>query len=560
MRQEAEGHAFQQPGRGQDPPCHGGTDLFRGERGRRHGGQRRHRDRLHVVQPVEAQHLLDQVGLSLQRVTSGGGEGRAVRVEREGLVERRGPGDVVAPGGDGDRYLLPVPPDRLEPEPCQGLDRGVRSDLRPAQRAKPGEPQARLPLPGGLLSGRDDAAGLAAAQLQDKARGGLDGAGQQGGVDAALEALASVRGDLMPPPGQRHAHRVEQRAFQEHPGGRLVAAGRGAAHDPGERLNARRVGDDAILRIGRVVLPVQRPESLARPGTERQRAARELGRVEDMQRPAEVDGEEVRHVHQGVDRPQPDRDQPVGQPFRAGPIAQTPERAAQNPGTGIRHPHIPRDRALERGRDRGRLPRKQRSHPGGGQVARDPAHRQRVAAVRRHRDVDHRVVQAGIGGVGRADRRVLGQLDDAVMVLAEAHFAKAEQHAGALDAADLAHFQGDAGAGDERAGRGEHRLHAGPRVRRPADDRHQPVARIHGAGAQPVRVRVLRRLDHVGDPERGEGGAAVLYALQFQADGGQPVGDGGERRVGVQVRAQPGEGELHQTPSCSMAGASGRLP
>ena len=42
-----------------------------------------------------------------------------------------------------------------------------------------------------------------------------------------------------------------------------------------------------------------------------------------------------------------------------------------------------------------------------------------VGAVRRHRDVDDRVVEPGKAGVGDADRRVIGKLDDPLVIVAE---------------------------------------------------------------------------------------------------------------------------------------------
>ena len=107
----------------------------------------------------------------------------------------------------------------------------------------------------------------------------------------------------------------------------------------------------------------------------------------------------------------------------------------------------------ERRRDLGRLPRLQRADAGGGQVARDAADREAVAAVRRDADIDHRIVEPGPLRVGHADRRILGQIDDAGVVVAEAHLACGQQHAGTAHAADFADLQRDAGARDEAAGR-----------------------------------------------------------------------------------------------------------
>ncbi len=251
-----------------------------------------------------------------------------------------------------------------------------------------------------------------------------------------------------------------------------------------------------------------------------------------MQRAAEVEGEEVGDVDQRVDRAQADRDQPVGEPARARPVAHAADGAPEHPGTGLRHFDRPAARAGERRRrpaaaDQGfSAPRPA--------AARSRATPRTASASPRFgvtRDLDHRIVEPRPCAYALAHRRIGGQFDDAGMVVAEPHFARREQHAGAQHAADLARLQRDAGAGNEAAGRGEHRLHAGARIRRAADDGDElAVARIDRAGAQPVGVRVLHRLDHPRDAERRQRRATVLDALEFKPDARQRVGDFGERR------------------------------
>ena len=81
------------------------------------------------------------------------------------------------------------------------------------------------------------------------------------------------------------------------------------------------------------------------------------------------------------------------------------------------------------------------------------------------------------------------------------------------------------------------------------------------ADAQPVGVRVLHRLDHVGDAERRQRGAAVLHAFQFQADPVSVVGDlGRAASVSRWVFSQERVNFIAHTPSCSIAGASGLKP
>ena len=290
-------------------------------------------------------------------------------------------------------------------------------------------------------------------------------------VDAALEALAGIGAHVVAAAGARDAHGIEQRAFDEALGGVLVAAGVLAADDAAERLGPRGIGDDAVLIRQRIGLAVQREDLLAGARhAHGQRAALHLGDVEDMQRAAEAVGVEVRHIDQRVDRPEPDRHQQVLQPLRARPVLHVAHCAAQHPGAGARIGDLPAQRRGIAGLDLRLGERLEATEAGGGQVARDALHAERVAAVRRDADLDDRVVEPGILHVALAERRVLRQVDDAGVVVAEAHLARREHHRLRRHAADLALLQRDAGAGDEGAGQREHALHAGPRIGRAADD------------------------------------------------------------------------------------------
>ena len=103
-----------------------------------------------------------------------------------------------------------------EAEALQRCHRLIRRNIRPAERGDAREPQRGVALPGRRRAGLGDRARLAAAQFEDHRGGGFDRIRHQRRIDAALEALARVGDDLVPPSGQRDAHRIEQRAFDEH--------------------------------------------------------------------------------------------------------------------------------------------------------------------------------------------------------------------------------------------------------------------------------------------------------------------------------------------------------
>src|SRR6185437_15150385 len=76
------------------------------------------------------------------------------------------------------------------------------------------------------------------------------------------------------------------------------------------------------------------------------------------------------------------------------------------------------------------------AHIGGGEIAGDAVHGGAIGTVRRQVDLDHRIVETGPVRVAGADRRVLGQVDDAFVIVGNLQLELRHQHAAALDAAD----------------------------------------------------------------------------------------------------------------------------
>ena len=381
--------------------------------------------------------------------------------------------------------------------------------------------------------------------MLDHPRRRLDRIRQQRRVDPAFETLARIADDLVPPPGECHRNGLEQRAFQEHARRALVAPRRLATHHAGERLHAIGIRDHAVILRHGVVLAVQGLERLPRARPEHQPPAGHLVGIEHVQRPAEIHGEEIRHVHQRVDRPQPHRHQPLLQPFRARPVLHPANGPAQHPGAGQRHLDRPIHRTRAMALHLGRRERHQRAQPGRRQIPRHATHRKRIAAVRRHGNLDHRIIQPRPLGIGHAHGCGLIQFHDPRMVLAQPHLPVRQQHPGTFHTADLAHLQRDRRARNVAARRREHALHAGARIRRPAHHGDDAVAGVHLARPQPIGIRVLHRFHHMRHHERRQRRPAILHALQLQPDIGQRRGDLIETSLGLQMRLQPGKGELH---------------
>ena len=241
--------------------------------------------------------------------------------------------------------------------------------------------------------------------------------------------------------------------FDQHVSGVLVAAGSLAAHDAGQRFDAVLVRDHADRGIERVGAPIERQQALAFLGAAHGEIAVHLPGVEHMQRPGAVVGHEIGDVDQRVDRPQPDRRQPLLQPLRGGAVldaAHQPQREARTQ-RGVFHRHL--HRAGEFALDRLDAGIDELAHVGGGEVARDAVHAGAVLAVRRQIDFEHGIAEACPFGIALADGCIGRQLHDAVMVLGNLELGRRAQHAAALDAPDGADAERDVLAGNEGAGR-----------------------------------------------------------------------------------------------------------
>ena len=203
--------------------------------------------------------------------------------------------------------------------------------------------------------------------------------------------------------------------------------------------------------------------------------AGDLLRVEDMQRPAAVEGDVVGDVDQRVDGPQPDGDQPLLQPFRRRAVldaAHQPQREAGAELRRVAESSVTFTGHLALAGDRLDGAVLQPAEAGRGEVAGDAVDAGRVRPVRRQIDLDHRIVEMRIGGEAGADRRIVGQVDDAVMLVGQLQLALRAHHAAALDAADLADRQRHVDAGNIGAGRGE----GADQARRAHSARRRPPA------------------------------------------------------------------------------------
>ena len=356
-----------------------------------------------------------------------------------------------------------------------------------------------------------DVRGLTAAEIKDHLGGKVQTGQGEGRVNAAFKTVARVGIDFQRAPGGGNGDRVPIGGFEENLGGVGGAAGRLAAHDPGEGQGGAVVGDQHRPGGDAVGFAVERQQGFAAHGRVDAQRAGDFGGVKDMQRAVQAIGEDVGDIDEGRDRAQADGLEPVLQPSRGGAVLDTADQATgeMRAGFGLQagvDPDV--DFAGKTGGEDGDWQGFQAAQTARGQVAGDAANAKRIGAVRGDFDMDHRVVAAAIVDESRTQRGVCGQLDDAVVIVGQHQLAFGAQHAIRFDAADYTGLQIDAGAGHMGANRRKNADQTGAGVGRAADHLNLDHGGAGTAGvggdtaqAQAVGIGVGCGLDHLGNRE-----------------------------------------------------------
>ena len=518
---EAVGHAFVVT-KGRDRAPRGPlAQLRRRQHGAGHTrGFARHRPADELGQRGNPRHLFDQIGLAqhigapARRGDHVARKGEAERLERRAL---RGLGYLHADEADD--------PHGVQPIGTRGIGhRAIHDHLRR----------------------------LAAAEVEHHLRRQLQPRQGEFRVHAPLEPIARIRVDLERAARRGNRHRVPIGAFKEHIDSLISAARQLAAHDPGKALGALVIHDHHLTGRQRIGLAVQRQQLLAALRGHDPQLARDLGRVEDMQRAVQVIGEEVGDIDQRRNRAQADSHEPRLQPSGARPVLDATDQTAgkERAALGLEaRIYLDRHRTGEAPRHRLDFERFQHTQTPRRQIARNAAHAQRIGTVRGDLDVDHRIDRLGamLGqpvGEPLADLAVR-ELDDAVMLVAQLQLAFRTHHPVAFHAADLADAQRHVDAGHIIAGLGQHDRDPRAGIRRAADDGLLALVGQHIADPQLVGIGVLFGVQNAGQREGGQLGRGVHDLLDLEAQIGQRLGDLVHIGRGIEMVFQPGEGEFH---------------
>ena len=364
------------------------------------------------------------------------------------------------------------------------------------------------------------------------------------------------------------------RRFDHQVGGRLVDLGGQAAHGAGQGNRPGRVGDQDVLRVQGPDHVIQRLQLLPRLRPPDHDRAGQLGPVERVQRLPELEHQVVGHVHRKRHAANPAPGQPHPHPQRG-------ERRRGEAAHLAQHEPVAAGRVVDAGRVHVRAhvvkltAEQRRIRQGGlggiaerhaeraGELARDAAHRHGVAAVGRHRDLEHLVAQVRVGHEIRAQRRVGGQHQDAGVIVADGQFAGRADHSLGNVAVGLARADLEP-AGQHRAGQRQRHPVADGEVDRAADHAgrllRRPGQLAVGDGDAAVPDRLLQVLgsgqlldeEHLGDHHATDVVPDRLHRLDLEAGRGQPPRDlGGIDGLGQRrVLAQPGKRHSHvRSPS-----------
>ena len=512
--QEAPRHRLVEPAR-RRRPAQPALELLlrRGGRARDAFGARQSKAG-YLVEPVDAHDFLDQIGRTFD----------------------------VAATQRADH--LPIGAD-AEAEACEDALLLVPSHIQPAET----ERQTGIECNHfGRRRRRTGAHGLArraASKVHDQAGEQIEASVQKLGINPAFKPRARIRGQSQLAARRADAGGIEIGNFEQHVGGSFRHARMLAAHDPCNVVHLALVRDYHHFAVERVGLLVERQHLFAVLGAPRDHHARKLGEVIGVGRAAEAEHQVVGQIDQQRNRPLACALEPRPQPIGRGAVGYAGDDAAIEGGTAFRIVRADFDRTRAAGGEGGNGNRLQRPQPLRRQVAGDAVDAHAIGPVRGHRHLDHRI-GAVIIGKTRPHRRVSGQFDDAVVILAQFELARGAHHAVRLDPADRALPQHHAVCRNHSAGKPKHALHPGPRIGRAANDLERlAVTGINREHLQLVGIGVARGGEHVSDAEARQLLRRVLDTLDLEANSIQRIADLRDVGGGLEVVLEPGQRELH---------------
>ena len=236
-----------------------------------------------------------------------------------------------------------------------------------------------------------------ARELDEHARCGAVRDRRQRGVDALLEAVRGLGADAEPSCRAEDRSALERGRLEHDLSDRVRDLGVGASHHAGDARRAAGMRDHERLRIEHATLVVERRQRLARACAPRdQGVPGEAFAIVRVQRLAEVVRDVVRDIDDVGDRPDAHTVQPCLQPEGRRRNRDTGQDAGREARAQVRVVDRDLDELARRGTRRDGFALVEGTQPQleqRGGIARDPAHREQVRAVREDLEVEHHVAQ-----------------------------------------------------------------------------------------------------------------------------------------------------------------------
>ncbi len=491
-----------------------GGPMARGQR----GGE--------LLEPVDARHLLDHVGLARDVHTT---ERRRLYVE------------PVLGVCDLELECLQDPlaacTRDLEPEQAADAFLAEADDDRRRARA------ADVDRPGGQPGAR---------QLEHQSRRERLCLERLFGLKLLLEAARGLAAQPQLERGAVDVGAVPGRGLEQHAGRRPGDLGALAAHHAGDRGGAIAVGDQHHLLVERAQLAVERAHGLARPGSaDGQLVASDAVEVEGVQRLPGLEHRVVGDVDDVRDRALAGCHQAGLQPGRRGADADILEHARGEARAELREDLDGGllDGAFAAGvRFPGRCG--QRRTRGGVDLARHPVDAEAVGPVGRDLEQQHVGRERDHLLERRPWRRAAVEHQDALVVGADRELVLGQDHPLRFDASEVRGGE-RAPVGEQRTGPGDRddlaALHVGGATH---DLGPLAVAELDLAHLQALGVRVRTGFEHAADEISGAARRPVMLdPLDIGARQREPLGERLGAELGRAVDVKPLEGDAHQ--NCS---------
>ncbi len=338
------------------------------------------------------------------------------------------------------------------------------------------------------------------------------------GVDAAFETGARLRAQLETLRRAGDAHPFEERRFEQDLRRGVGDLRRAATHDARDGLRrAGGIADEEILLAERAIHAVERRDVLTSFGQPHEDPpACQASEVEGMERLVPLEQHVVGDVHDVADRTHAGLYEPLRHPRRRRAHRHACD-PAQIPGAAVGCVDADRDVGADlRVRGRMGVGDVERETEVSGDLACHAHDAHRVRSVGGDRQVEDHVVQPEQLRHVRTGFRGAVEVDDPLVVVAEAELVGSEEHAVGGDAPDGPAFEDPERLREMRAGRSVRHDVAGGDVPGAAHHSGGVASEVDVDEGQLVGLRMLHDVEHPSRDHPADITAGLLDALDLQ--------------------------------------------